>query len=187
MYSIKAKIKGISPLRFNAFNIEKSTTGTSVKMTEDEKKEEVWQRAYIDSKGFYLPRLVIKRTIVNGAKRVKLGRGSASASLNAIMIFERDRFYLTNFKGRILTKKTGDYVITTDVVRIPPKTGARVVQRWVTLPEWQTEFEALIIDDTIHSNTIKESINYGGLYQGLLDGRPELGRFEMIEFEVKKK
>lgn len=186
MYLIKATIKGISPLRFNKFNVERNTTGTSKKMNEEDKKEEVWERTYIDETGFFLPRHALKKAIINGAKKVKLGRGSASASLNAIMIFEKEKFYLTK-KGKILIKKKDDFIIMTDVVRIPPRTGARVIQRWVALPEWETEFEALIIDDVIHPDTIKESINFAGLYQGLLDGRPEFGRFEMIKFEVVKK
>jgi hypothetical protein len=186
MYKVNFKVEGISALRFNKYNLDKNTTGTSRKKNEQEKTEDVWERAYLDEKGFYIPRHAIKRCIILGAKRVKLGRGSASASLKAVLIFDKEKFYVTNEKKRILTKKQGDYIITEDAVRIPPGTGARVKQIWVTLPEWQCEFECIVVDSTIHPNTIEESIKFAGLYQGLLDGRPELGRFDMTHFAVKK-
>ena len=186
MYKVKVTIKGLSALRYNRFNVERNTTGTSKKMNEEQKAEEVWERAYINKDGFYLPRHALKTSIINGAKKVKLGRGSASASLKAILIFDKDEFPAMSLKDKQLKRKDGDYVIMTDVVRIPPRTGARVVQRWVALPEWQCTFDFIIVDDVVHPDTIKESINFAGLYQGLLDGRPEYGRFEMTSFEKYK-
>ena len=93
------------------------------------------------------------------------------------MVFDDDKYYLGN----------DDYKIQKDVVRIPPKTGARITQFWVIIEKWELEFTAVILDEVFPSDAIKESIEYAGMYYGLLDGRPQLGRFELVSFEKLKK
>lgn len=177
MYRIKASIKGLAPLRYNRYLEQSKESANKKKMTHEQQKEDAFRRSYYDDKnGFYIPSKAISRCIVNGGKKVKVGRGSASALLNAIMIFEEDKFFIG-------TKK---YEIEQDAVRIPPKTGARVTQYWVIIPKWECNFSAVILDDVFPSEAAKEAIQFAGMYYGLLDGRPQLGRFELVGFKKEK-
>lgn len=176
MYKFESKIVGVAPLRFNRF-IERSREDSNrKKMTEEQQIQDALERSYLDpKKGFYVPSEAIRASIVNGGKKVKISRGSASKLLEAIMIFDEERFYLGI--------KSNDYKIQKGVVRIPPKTGARVMQFWVVLEKWELPFSANIVDDVFPSNSIKDSIDVAGVYYGLLDGRPQLGRFFQESFK----
>lgn len=176
MYKIEAKIKGLSPLRYNRYlPITKENAGKR-KMTHEQQIEDAMQRAYKDDKGFYIPKEAIRACIINGGKKVKIGRGGASKLLEAILIFDEDKFYIGKHPHKIQQ----------DVVRIPPKTGARITQYWVVIEEWSVSFTANILDSTFPSEGLKESIEVAGMYYGLLDGRPQLGRFELVSFKKIK-
>lgn len=173
MYKISATIEGLVPLRFNRFLIRGKQETNKKRMTEEQQKQDALDRSYFDEKqGFYIPKHALRACIINGGKKVKIGRGAASKLLEAILIFDEDKYWLG-------TKK---YKIMEDVVRIPPKTGARVVQQWVVIEEWKCKFTATILDDLFVLDGVKESIQFAGMYNGLLDGRPEYGRFELVEF-----
>lgn len=175
MYKIKATIVGQSPLRHNKYNEQKGNSGMSSKKSTQAYKDQAMERAYYDDEGgFYVPKHALKKVICEGGKKVKIGRGAASTIIKAIFILQGDKFYIGTHKHELYT----------EAVRIPPKTGARVMQYWVMNQEWSCTFEALILDDVIPAEAIKQSIQFGGLYNGLLDGRPEFGRFELTEFEV---
>ena len=177
MYKIKATVKGLSPLRHNKFVEARATSGMSKKKSPENITDETFERAYYDkAEGFYIPRNALKKVICEGGKKVKIGRGSASTLFKAILILEQDKFYIG----------TQDYKIYKEAVRIPPRTGGRIMQQWIINENWEVTFEALILDDVIPSDAILESIKYAGLYYGLLDGRPEFGRFELISFEKLK-
>lgn len=177
MYKFEAKIIGVAPLRFNRFIEINRQDSNKKKMTEEQQKKDALNRSYYDEeKGFYIPAQALRSCIVNGGKKVKIGRGAASKLLEAIMIFDQDKFFLG----------TKDYKIQKDVVRIPPKTGARIMQFWVTLPEWKLTFSANIVDDIFPQNAIKDSLEVAGMYYGLLDGRPQLGRFVLDSIEINK-
>lgn len=178
MYKVKATIKGLSPLRYNRFVIQSKQATNKKKMTEENQKLDALERSYFDEKkGFYVPAYALRASFVNGGKKVKIGRGAASKLLEAIMIFDEENYYLG----------TKEYKIQEDVVRIPPKTGARVSQMWVVLPEWEVTFTVTILDDLFVHDGLKDSIVSAGMYYGLLDGRPQLGRFELTEYEILKK
>jgi len=177
MYNITAEIKGLTPLRFNRFiPISKDSAGKS-KMTHEEQIEDALTRSYRDDKkGFYVPSSALRACLINGGKKVKVGRGGAGNLLKAILIFDEERYYLG----------TDEYKISEDVVRIPPRTGARIMQYWVTIEEWKIKFSANILDGVFPANALKESIQFAGMYYGLLDGRPQLGRFELTSFTKEK-
>lgn len=175
MYKIQAKIIGVAPLRFNRFIEIDRNSANKKKMTEEQQKKDALNRSYYDEKkGFYVPSDALRACIVNGGKKVKVGRGAASKSLEAIMIFDEDQFLLN----------TKEHKFQSGVVRIPPKTGARITQYWVVIPKWELSFTANIVDDVFPHNAIKDAIEVAGIYYGLLDGRPQLGRFMLKEFNV---
>jgi hypothetical protein len=177
MYKITATITGLVPLRYNRFLIRGKEQTNKKRMTVEEQKVDALERSYYDKeKGFYIPKHALRAASINGGKKVKIGRGAASKLLEAIMIFDEEKYYLN----------THEHEIQEDVVRIPPKTGARVVQYWVVIPNWECSFSAVILDDLFPVDGVKESIQYAGMYYGLLDGRPQLGRFELTDFKKEK-
>lgn len=178
MYKIEATITGLAPIRFNRFIEQSKESANKRKMTQEQQVEDALTRSYRDENGeFYVPKEVLRACLINGGKKVKVGRGMASKSLEAILIFDEEKYYLGTTK----------YKIQKAVVRIPPKTGARVTQFWVMVElPWSLKFSAVILDEVFPSEAIKESIQFAGLYYGLLDGRPQLGRFELKDFKKVK-
>lgn len=171
MYKFKAKISGLSPLRHNQFL--EDVNNTSTKMTDEQRIQSAYDRSYYDKElGYYIPRHALKACIVKIGARVKIGKRSAGNELKAILLFEQEKFPVGDMKGEIYKES----------VRIPPKTGSRVIQCWVINKNWSAEFEGLILDSTFPSSAIKQAIEYAGLYNGLMDGRPEFGRFELESF-----
>ena len=92
------------------------------------------------------------------------------------ILFPQDNAYLKKNIKPILSDL--------QIVRIPPgPKGARVPKYFAQFPEWEAKFEILITDDSMPEETIKDSIVAAGIYNGLLDGRPDYGRFVMNEFK----
>lgn len=177
MRKIIITIKGLSPLRHNRFiETSKSASGRA-KTTDEQDIKEALTRSYRDEEGkFYLPKHAIKKTIIEGGKKVKVGRGGASNLLKAILFVDEEMNYL----------KTGEHKIMKDMVRVPPRTGARIMKMWVVNEDWECTIPLTLLDDTFPINALKESIESAGIYYGLLDGRPEFGRFNLEKFEVMK-
>jgi hypothetical protein len=179
MYKINALIKGVAPIRFHRFIDNGKNTTSRKKMTDEEEVQEALLHSYKDENGFYVPAMALRACIINGAKKVKVGKYAASKIAEAIFRFEKDKFYFS---------KHDDYKIMQDIVRIPPKTGARVPQKWVILENWELPFSITVLEDTFQDKAVEEAIHYAGLYYGLLDGRPMLGTFTLEKFErVKEK
>jgi hypothetical protein len=169
MYKVQVTLSGLTPLRMNKkledYEVPDKFKGT--KLTREQYIELAQLGAYKDDKGYYVPKNAIKACFVNGGKKVKVGRGAASALLKAIL-FMNENAYLSK------KVKTG---IHEEFCRVPPKTGAMVKKFWVTFPEWDLSFTANIIDDRFPISALENSIKEAGLYYGLLDGRPDFGKF----------
>ena len=166
MYKIKASIVGLSPLRYNRFLIRSKDQTNKKKMTHDDQVEDALERSYRDEKGFYVPKEALRAAIINGGKKVKIGRGAASKLLEAILIFEEDKYYVG----------TDKYKIQQDVVRIPPKTGARIVQYWVVIEKWGIEFEAVIPDTDILESVYESGDHY------IIESSPKNKQYKYPEF-----
>lgn len=174
MYQVEVKISGISPLRHNKYTIPDRD---GVKFVDVKTKEGAIQdalnRSYFDDKkGYYVPKEALKACIINGASKFKV-----KSKLDAIMMFDDDKYFIDS----------KDYVIEEGVVRIPPgPKGVRVPKMWVVNKTWGIKFKATILDETFPSQKIKDSIINAGIYFGLLDNRPEYGKFVVDEFKKVK-
>lgn len=172
MYKVEMRFNGMSPLRMNRFSSE-MLTGTSSKHTKDKLIEDAHIRSYTDDVGYYVPGLALKTAICFGGKRVKVGRSQAAAQLRAILHVE-PRIYLdAKYKPEVLE----------GCVQIPPRSGNRVLKYWVCFPSWSVSFQCSVIDDRFPVDAILNSANEAGLYYGMLDGRPEYGRFCVEDFK----
>ena len=172
MYKVKMTFTGLSPLRMNRFSSD-MLTGTSKKLSKDDWIKDAYTRSYQDDQGYYVPGVALKTCIGFGGKKVKVGKFSASSQLRAILHIEPKIYFSKEYKPEILE----------GCVQVPPKSGARVIKYWVCFPVWKIDFEALIIDDRFPVDAVKNSAFEAGLYYGLLDGRPEYGRFALDNFE----
>ena len=173
MYKIEMLFEGLSPLRMNRFSPD-ALKGTSVKLSREELIQDAHVRSYQDAQGYYIPGLNVKTAICYGGKRVKVGRLFASASMRAIFHVED--------KVRLGTGFTTE--IEEGYVQIPPGSGKRVVKFWVCFPRWTISFACSVLDDRFPPEAIRNSAKEAGLYCGLLDGRPEHGRFSVEDFRV---
>lgn len=172
MRTVKITIEGIVPIRMNRYIHEKKQP---TKPTGEWLKEDALDRCYKDDKGYYIPKQAIRKVILNGASKVRHGRGRARADMSAVF-FPQGHGYIENNKPIL-----GEI----EIVRIPPgPKGARVPKYFAYFEDWKTTFDAVITDDSLSLETIKDSIIAGGLYFGLLDGRPEYGRYVMSKFGI---
>lgn len=177
MKKYQIEIIGIAPLRMNKFTDEakKTLSGGGVKLSEDEYKQDAFSRTYTNEKGLYvIPKNAIKACLANGATKVKSGRYTSGKIIKAIA-------FISGTKDPLL--KSGKPVVTVETVRIPPKTGARVLKYFCVFEEWSCDFVLEIWDDRVKKNVPLESLREAGIYYGLLDGRPEYGRFIVNKFE----
>lgn len=180
MKEFKIQIEGVSPLRMNRFTDEAKEMadkgGGFRKLNEKDKEEEAWSRAYANDKGdFIIESVALKACILTGARKVKLGRGKASGDMKAIL-FLKDR--------QIPLKYKRHPILVEIVVNIPPgKKGAKVVKRFPLFEDWSLEFNLIITDDRFPDMVVENSIREAGMYAGLLDGRPDYGRFIMKSFQ----
>ena len=178
MKKIKVKLTGIAPLRMNRFteDAKGSLSGGAKKLSEEEKIQEAYDRTYKDEEGrYYVPARCIKMCILEGGKRVKVGRRNASTDLKAIMFIDGNK---------VILQHDEEPKVHEDVVRVPPRTGGRVTKYWVYFESWSLEFNLVLFDDRFPLDGLKNSIMEAGLYAGLLDGRPDWGRFQLSSFEV---
>lgn len=176
MRTFKVSIEGVAPLRMNRFTDEAKDTlkGGRKKKSKEDSIKEAYERAYTNDKGEYIvPMRAIKSCILNGAKKVPLGKGKAKTDSAAVIFVKKD----------MILKYSDPPIVIENIVRIPPKTGSLAVKYFLTFPKWSGEFEVLITDDRFPEAVLYESIKEAGMYAGLLDGRPDFGRFIMTGFE----
>lgn len=180
MRKYKIEVVGVAPLRMNRLTSEVKNTlqGGRKKLSETEKREEALERTYRDEKGaFIIEAKAIKASILNGGKRIKVGRKSAYGDLRAILFFQEKQMPLAH----------SDPIIVEEVCRIPPKTGALVLKMFYLFEEWGFEAVLLVTDDRFPDTALKQAIIEAGMYAGLYDGRPDFGRFVLKEFKELSK
>lgn len=177
MKTYHIEIEGVAPLRMNKLTdkTKDNIAGGGVKLTDNEKVVEAWTRAYTNNKGEYIVEGgAIKACILKGATKVKLGRGKAKNDLKAIL-YTKDREIPLIYKDKPVLIKIP--------CKIPPRTGALAIKYFPIFEKWSARFELVITDDRFPSVALENSIIEAGMYAGLLDGRPDFGRFILKKFE----
>ena len=185
MYQVKAEIEGIAPILFNRFTEENQAeveSGRSVgRQTAEVKKELALNKVYRNGEGLFCPAANIKKAMVLacGISQLKHGRKSLGPILNAVLFLEPMEIPFGVEKPDFIHEQVG---------RIPPRTGARVVlYRPALNMGWKLSFILNVFTDTVGIEQVRRSLSDAGIYQGLCDGRPEYGRFQVKVFEQIKK
>ena len=185
MYTVKTTIEGVSPILFNRFTEEAQNqveSGRSTgRQTMVQKRDEAQNRkVYKNTDGLFCPSPCVKKAVIlacsiAGLKRQKKGLGQI---LKAVMFLEPVEIPFGVKEPDYVDEQSG---------RIPPRTGARVMLYRPALKEgWRLTFTIRVFDDLIPADQIRRALEDAGIYQGLCDGRPEYGRFEVKEFEASK-
>ena len=173
MYKVEMTFEGLSPLRMNRFSPE-ALRGTSTKLSKEQLIQDAQARSYQDDRGYYDPGLALKTCICFGGKRVRAGRSPASAQMRAILHADEKVYLESGYAPQI----------EEGYVQMPPGSGKRVVKYWTCFPQWRLSFVCTVLDDRFPAIAIQNSAKEAGLYYGLLDGRPEHGRFVVSGFRV---
>lgn len=133
---------------------------------------------YSSELGVYIPGDCITATIVNGARKAKAGK-----LVEQGVVPIDDVPIQTKRKTQDLDAlfKDPEFQLRKPV-RIPPRTGARLMKVRPMIPTgWVLEFEIEYDATVIPTEDLKEANEVGGQLIGLCDWRPRFGRF-LVEF-----
>jgi hypothetical protein len=178
-----AKICGTVGLLENHLTVENLKNGIDKEALDDE-----WKKTcLLDEKGLYILSSWIEGAMRDAGSSIKL-KGHATAKklvLSGVLLMVD--------KVRVETAeavKTLDDIedlgwIDERIVRVPPRTGARVPRRRVLIPEgWTAEFPLLVQDSFVIDEKLLRLILEAAGMNGIGDYRPKFGRFELISLEA---
>lgn len=186
MYQVTATLEGIAPILFNRlYSLEQLEGGDGSKhaslWSEEEHQAEAIKKLYRDDNGIYVPATAVKKCLLNGAKmaNLKIGRKGAVQYLQATCFGSTQNFYFTDGSGNIhepagVDKQPG---------RRPPRTGGRIIIYRPYLDiGWLLPIAFTVVDDRQDERQVETAIHEAGLLVGLLDQRPDYGRFLVHDF-----
>lgn len=180
MLTISVCIEGLTPLIVNRFHeaaAEDATSGMRAARKERPSAEEdASARLYQNGHGPYLPAENIRQSIIEAAKRYKIGRRAATTDMAASI-------YLSPFELPI----TGSWHVDSRAVVIPA-TGGRILRHRPMFDVWGIEFQLQVDADTgIDERLVHEVLESAGKLVGLGDFRPArkgpYGRFSVVKWE----
>lgn len=186
---MKVHIRGLPPgLLMNQLTPEKlQSKAPGPKKKEYDVEKDAAASAYIDTiddeRQLYIPAEAFYSMILGTAMRYKEKgkRSSISYLLAGTIRVEPVKIPLGHC----------DYEIDLHTVRVPPRTGARVVRSRALVPDWEAFPEIVYNKDVLPSNigeTMHAILIDGGIRTGLLDWRPAkrgpYGTFEVLGFEI---
>jgi len=195
------KIKGLSPLMMHNGQLANpmSKYAKAMKEFKGKKSEEDYAEMaeisfngglyWAEGIGPYVPGESLDAMIKEGARKKKLGKVFESC----VMSFRDDgdlRFPLIydGPRDRVGLFATERFV-DSRMVRVPPRTGARVLRTRPVFDGWSLEFTLQVSPCELNDTDIAEALQSASLYGGLMEYRPKYGRFlvESCELRGEKK
>lgn len=171
---------------FNAWTAEElrklETGGTGGRVSVQDRETEAQERLYHDETGIYVPARCLKACLYKGAQRagLKRGRGSLVPYLEATVFCSERKLYVYR-NGEIMREGDG---IQQEIVRRPPRTGGAALVSWPYLNTgWRIPGQFIVVDDRLDEKQIHTALTEAGMLAGLLEGRPEYGRFIVSEWK----
>jgi len=185
MVTIKCEIEGVCAMLFKRLTEEIAegiVTGVNKKYTEKERKKFAENHVYKKTprSNIGVPALNLKKCLLEGciSSGVKCGRKSATQYVRATVFIDPDFLDLGQ------KKPDGIHAAT---VRIPPRTGARVMGYWPYVDAgWKLNFHFNLFDERITPELLKVALTEAGTIKGLCDHRPEYGRFKINRFDLEE-
>jgi len=195
------KIKGLTPLMMHNGQLANPMNKYAKAMKEFKGKkseEDYGEMAEIEFNGGlywaekigpYVSGESIDAMIKEGARKKKLGKVFESC----VMAFSDDldpRFPLLYEGPR---DREGLYAderfVDSRMVRVPPRTGARVLRTRPVFSDWSLKFSLQVFPCELNDSDISQALESAAMYGGLLEYRPKYGRFlvESCELRGEKK
>lgn len=147
------------------------------KVRREMEKEEWMGSIYWDSEdGLYVPGENVIACITAGARKIKMGKQAECAivPLPDVIPIQMERKYPRDLEALC---KVSEFSFRKPV-RIPPRTGARLMKVRPVVPTgWSIEFEIEFDEKEFPEKDLIEAMQCGGSLAGLGDWRPRFGRF----------
>jgi hypothetical protein len=184
------KIRGTAETLHHAITVDGLIGGNTPgkKKTAAENAEEWRDTAYWDkeTKQLYVPAQNIEKCILDAAAPLKSGK-TWFKKLFASGVFVEET--IVPFEGISGTLdeivKQGKAYVRADVVRVPPKTGNRVVRyRLSVKAPWTLKFTLNVAHPEITKEVLELALKNAGLFNGLGNWRPRHGRFEVVSLKA---
>ena len=181
MITVGVTIVGLTPLIINRFHeaaAEEATSGMHSKKERPGPEEDAAQRLYQNGVGPYLPAENIRQSIIEAAKRHKIGRRAATTDTAAAV-------YISPFELPL----EDDWHVDSRAVVIPA-TGGRILRHRPMFDEWSIGFKLQIDNDLVDERMVRAIVEDAGRLVGLGDFRPArkgpYGRFNVVSWEREK-
>ncbi len=179
---IAVRISQKTPLLINRFHEEAQAEASSRVHSRKESltpEEDATNRLYKDAEGrLYFPVENIRQSIIEAAKRHKLGRRAATTDVAAAVYLQPDAPSLQ-----------GVWHVDSRPVVIPATQG-RILRHRPMIEEWSIEFLLDVDTELIGESTIRVIVDDAGKLVGIGDFRParkgQYGRFTVTKWEEVK-
>lgn len=177
MKKIEIEIEGVSPLLMNRFisGADLEPTKKRIIVTQQVKVEDKLYR--LPDGSIYIPARYLEASLIEAGKDFKgKGRSNLSKIMGAMISVEPEALVLSN-QNWIEDIQTG----------VNPMTKGKMQIHRPRFDKWGCKFNLIIAIDDIHTEKMKEILDYAGLYVGIGDWRPakkgKYGKFIVTKFK----
>lgn len=191
MKKAKIEIEGKSALLFHKFTVEVLSSKSKPKGGTTGNNPDEWKTTMCnEGKRLYIPKDYFFSCFGEGAKYVKVGRGTLNKKFRGCVIITTPKAYLNrelpDDPDNIETENMPtdcDKPVYIDIrgVKNPATKGRNVRYRLGLCPGWECTVELEFDDTVISKDDLKRSIEAAGKFVGLADNRENgYGRFEVL-------
>jgi hypothetical protein len=177
---VMSNVRGVDPLDPLVIQLGQYTKKRSKDLTPSDREKVSrieWElSAYHDTEvGFYMPSQNIERCLRDGGAKARVGKKiEAGAFLSEVIVPLKNQ---GRYKELDKAYEQAEYKLRT-AVRLPPKTGARLMKTRACIPTgWTLEFTVEFDNSVIDSKELLEAAVQAGALVGLGNWRPKFGRF----------
>lgn len=176
------EIEGLAPLLMHKFSEGMLTKikpkGGDKVLSEDEKRLQAKQFAYLSKGKLVQPGMHIEGALVKAATELKLS-GSGKKTYKDLM---KAAAFVT---PEYIPHKNQDWTVDSRAVVNPTTRGRSMCYR-PRLDEWTLVFQLEVLDERADAAAIKEILNIAGARNGIGSYRPKFGRFKVTKFKEIK-
>lgn len=176
-------IVGERPLLYHAFKIQALKKKQVRSGSAGDNPEEWKQTVLHEGSRLFIPNTYIFATIGNGAKYVKVGRGTIAKKLSSSLIVKNSKSFIENRELPLEDIEScdpdkDDVFLDIRGVMNPNSKGRNVRYRVAVREGWKLSFSVSWNAYTVTTEQFKEALDYAGSESGLGDGRAlGFGRF----------
>jgi hypothetical protein len=185
------EIQGTRPLFWHAFSVDALSKDRKEKTGSAGNDPEEWKRSVLitENRQLYLPDTYVFGCICNGAKYLKVGKGSLQPKVAATVQVLTEKALVDRFLPLNEELSTqSDALVYLDIrgVKNPSTKGRNVRYRVAASKGWNCSFDVTWDSSIVSVNELVSILNDAGSFVGLGDGRSiGFGRFKVSGFKVE--